>query len=402
MSSSTSTDTSAAQAQRKRTLEALERRFAAAKAASAQLNNQHVRDDNNNNNRRGNTQAAAKSTFSSSACAAASPSSNASLQKDEETGPAYFKLSQPIHDNLTPTIDKARAIYLLSFSDKRGSIVDKVVHDLFQHGDSAQKYMQGSRSIKIDNYILLDNFVQGRSSSSKASFIKALKTQSKRSKKHMSIKQHKKLGTFDLPQHMIKFDNFKPMHEMWKDYIMQLVKVSGKNHLGQCFLSADLHGAKISVVECKVTSLIGVSGIMIRETTETFGIITTDDKFKGPRQTYLTYFTYFTFIFVVVSVVPKKNSVFIFQVDCWKVTLLGENLTSRNIGSSLPKITEARISHASTIQESLRRRELRKTLLGNGYGQPSPVGNHQHPSRREGGGEVGGGVPHDDPTPPAE
>lgn len=37
----------------------------------------------------------------------------------------------------------------------------------------------------------------------------------------------------------------------------------------------------MSVVECKVTSFTGVSGIMIRETTETFGIITQDDKFRG-------------------------------------------------------------------------------------------------------------------------
>ncbi len=29
---------------------------------------------------------------------------------------------------------------------------------------------------------------------------------------------------------------------------------------------------------------------------------------------------------------PKKMSVFIFQVDCWKVTLHGDKLTSRNLG----------------------------------------------------------------------
>ena len=37
----------------------------------------------------------------------------------------------------------------------------------------------------------------------------------------------------------------------------------------------------MSVVECKVTPFTGVSGIMIRETAETFGIITEDDKFQG-------------------------------------------------------------------------------------------------------------------------
>lgn len=37
----------------------------------------------------------------------------------------------------------------------------------------------------------------------------------------------------------------------------------------------------LSVVECKITSFTGVSGIVIRETAETFGIITQDDKFRG-------------------------------------------------------------------------------------------------------------------------
>ena len=63
--------------------------------------------------------------------------------------------------------------------------------------------MQGSRSMKIDNWILLDNYVQGRSLSS-GSQARALRIHSKRSKKHMSMKQHKKHGSLDLPQEFRK------------------------------------------------------------------------------------------------------------------------------------------------------------------------------------------------------
>lgn len=35
------------------------------------------------------------------------------------------------------------------------------------------------------------------------------------------------------------------------------------------------------VVECKVITFIGAIGIMIRETAETFGIISADNKFQG-------------------------------------------------------------------------------------------------------------------------
>ncbi|XWS55780.1 hypothetical protein CRYUN_Cryun09bG0030000 [Craigia yunnanensis] len=284
------------QDQRKRTLEALERRFAVAKAELVQQQK----------NKKISLDKDGKESFSinsSVANASIAPSSNSSSKKDvEENSQAYSQLSEPIHENLLPANSK--------FSNKKGSMTDKILHELLQSGDSAQKYIQGSRSIKIDNWILLDNFVQGRVMST-GSHIRALKNHSKRSKRHMSMKQLKKSGVFKLPQAIQKFDAFKPMHEMWKSYMNQLLKITGKNQLAQCLLGADLHGALILVAECKITSFTGVSGIMIRETAETFGLITQDDKFR---------------------VVPKKVSVFIFQVDCWKITVQGDKLTSRNLG----------------------------------------------------------------------
>lgn len=45
----------------------------------------------------------------------------------------------------------------------------------------------------------------------------------------------------------------------------------------QCAVLVNL----FAVAECKTSSFTGVNGIMIRETAETFGIITQDDKFRG-------------------------------------------------------------------------------------------------------------------------
>lgn len=87
----------------------------------------------------------------------------------------------------------------MQVSGRKESKVDKVLHELLQSGDSAQKYMQGSRSKRIDNWILLDNYVQGRGVLT-GSRARALQIHSKRSKKCMSIKQLKKHGLFDLPQ----------------------------------------------------------------------------------------------------------------------------------------------------------------------------------------------------------
>lgn len=80
---------------------------------------------------------------------------------------------------------------------------NKIVRELFQRGDSAQKYLHGSKSIKFDNWILIDNAVQGRRASV-GSRKKALQCKSKRSRIHMSMRQHRKCGSFNMPKEFHK------------------------------------------------------------------------------------------------------------------------------------------------------------------------------------------------------
>ncbi|KAK9094538.1 hypothetical protein Scep_026007 [Stephania cephalantha] len=227
------------------------------------------------------------------------PRGTAGILEAEANGPTYSQICLPIHENLLNAG--------VELSSNRGNVVDDILHELLQSGGAAQKYMQGSRSMKIDNWILLDNVVQGRGARTNAS-----KNLSKRSKRHMSLKQHRKYGSFDFPIEFLKFEMFMPMHNMWKDYIMQLIKNIGKNQLAQSLLSADFHGAILLVADSKIISLVGVSGIMVRETAETFGLVTPDNKFR---------------------VVPKRPSVFIFRANCWKITLYGDQLISRSFAT---------------------------------------------------------------------
>ncbi|KAJ4980111.1 hypothetical protein NE237_010891 [Protea cynaroides] len=308
--------------QKRRTLEALERRFAVAKAEVLHQQQDKKKrpreDEEEGRNIRCSivTPLACETDVSVALASSSVPSSHkvhfsysghtpsrgtTGVSDVESNEPAYSQLSQPVHENLLSSN--------IELSSKRVSQVDRIMHELLLNGDLAQKYMQGSRSMKIDNWLLLDNLVQGRGVSV-GPHIKALQNCPKRSKKHMSIRQHKQCSTFDLPQEFHNFDTFKPMHDIWKDYIMQLLKNSGGNQLAQCLLTADLHGAILLVAECKITAFNGASGIMIRETAETFGIITKDNKFR---------------------VVPKRASVFIFQADCWRLTLHGDKFASRDL-----------------------------------------------------------------------
>ncbi|KAK9121519.1 hypothetical protein Syun_019136 [Stephania yunnanensis] len=228
------------------------------------------------------------------------PRGTAGILEAEANGPTYSQICLPIHENLLNAG--------VELSSNKGNVVDDILHELLQSGGAAQKYMQGSRSMKIDNWILLDNVVQGRGARTNAS-----KNLSKRSKRHMSLKQHRKYGSFDFPiESSSMFEMFMPMHNMWKDYIMQLIKNIGKNQLAQSLQSADFHGAILLVADSKIISLVGVSGIMVRETAETFGLVTPDNKFR---------------------VVPKRPSVFIFRANCWKITLYGDQLISRSFAT---------------------------------------------------------------------
>ncbi|KAL6521025.1 hypothetical protein OROGR_017594 [Orobanche gracilis] len=261
--------------QKKRTLEALKRRFAQAKAeVDTQQHKGKKRPIADTKRVASNTESpSVDSTLKRPSFDASSKKGKFSFwshthkQDVEVNEPAYLKLSHTVHENLLPH----------GAEDSDGNIiVNRVLHDLLQRGDAAQKYNQGSRSLKIENNILLDNFVP-KNSMLRA---RALQNESKRSKKHMSLKQHKRSGLFDLPKEFHKFGIFKPMHDKWKAYIQQLLKIIGKDQLAQCFLNADLHGAIMLVVQCKIVVYVGIHGIMVRETKETFGIITQDNKFR--------------------------------------------------------------------------------------------------------------------------
>ncbi|CAL4917705.1 unnamed protein product [Urochloa decumbens] len=156
-----------------------------------------------------------------------------SASSGEEINPVYAALQFPLHDNLAQD----------GISDFDSTeVVHNVIYDIIQKGGDSGKISKGSKKLKLEKEILLDNYVQ-RGPRLVDAQAKSLLIHSKRSKQYMSLKQHKKCGSFDLDETFHKYDLYKPMHEMWKAYISELTKITPKKHLSENLLTTDLHGA---------------------------------------------------------------------------------------------------------------------------------------------------------------
>jgi ribonuclease P protein subunit POP4 len=198
----------------------------------------------------------------------------ASLKYSEANDPVYNQLCQPIHENLlgpNSQIHEERV---------GGDTIKGILHDILLSGDGADNYTRGASDINVqDKFVFFDNPTFQGNASAKAR-LRALRSRGKRSQKHMSMRQHRQCGSFDFPRKYQRYDIFLPMHEMWKEYIGELLRNCRKKSIEQCLLAADFHGAILAVVESKNKSFIGVQGIMVRETVNTFGILTSENKFR--------------------------------------------------------------------------------------------------------------------------
>ncbi|CAN0097911.1 unnamed protein product [Pylaiella littoralis] len=80
----------------------------------------------------------------------------------------------------------------------------------------------------------------------------------------------------------LPFRDLLGLHGVWKYYAARLVSRCGRNQklLQQRILSADLQGCYLTVCRASASSLVGVAGIVVRETSKTFQLVTPQGKTK--------------------------------------------------------------------------------------------------------------------------
>uniref|UniRef100_A0A8C6V314 Ribonuclease P protein subunit p29 n=1 Tax=Neogobius melanostomus TaxID=47308 RepID=A0A8C6V314_9GOBI len=95
-----------------------------------------------------------------------------------------------------------------------------------------------------------------------------------------------------------RYELFVPLHELWKQYIIDLCNglqpTTNPQLVQSKLLKADFHGAMIKVVRSKYASYVGLTGILIQEFKHVFKVITQKNELK---------------------VIPKRNSVFEIEVN---------------------------------------------------------------------------------------
>lgn len=112
----------------------------------------------------------------------------------------------------------------------------------------------------------------------------------KKDKKRLTSKERKEL--YKLKSKHINFDLLLPLYDLWKDYmtnVLQSIKNAGDL---MKLIKCDYHGALMTVVAAKNTSLVGLTGIILQETKLTLKLVSENNR---------------------VSTIPKSGCIFAFE-----------------------------------------------------------------------------------------
>ncbi|XP_078609487.1 ribonuclease P protein subunit p29-like [Branchiostoma floridae x Branchiostoma japonicum] len=127
----------------------------------------------------------------------------------------------------------------------------------------------------------------------------------------LNSKERREKKVYDIPPEHQKYSLYVPLHNLWLQYIKDLLQVtptSNLNLMQKKMLKADLHGALITVCKSRCPSYVGLTGIILQEGQKVFKIITKEDKLRT---------------------VPKANSVFSVEFEGLRAKIYGNHFCTR-------------------------------------------------------------------------
>lgn len=116
------------------------------------------------------------------------------------------------------------------------------------------------------------------------------KTKRRQKIKPLSAKEKRVSGIYDIPDDAKHYEIYEPLHKMWIGYMWEIL---GMREGAQAFVtaqsagskltSADYHGAEVTVVRSRCVGMVGLNGIVVRDTKFAFQIITKKNELKSKR-----------------------------------------------------------------------------------------------------------------------
>ena len=119
-------------------------------------------------------------------------------------------------------------------------------------------------------------------------FRKKEKNQRRQKPKSLSAKEKRVTGIYDIPDEQKKYEIYVPLHRMWLGYIYEILGIKENEKAfvtaqsaGNKLATADYHGAKVTVARSRCVNMVGLTGIVIRDTKFTFQMITKKNELKS-------------------------------------------------------------------------------------------------------------------------
>ncbi|GBE82326.1 RNase P/MRP, p29 subunit [Sparassis crispa] len=208
-------------------------------------------------------------------------------------------------------------------------------------------YVKGNISRSADAAQLYASRVQGRQIllENPVRESKEKKAREERKAKRLAEKARRDsgiIGRRDAPRHGLwrlkreetKFSLFLPLHSLWLGYMSELLAlppapsipiaravaeaVPNAAAMHAKLVKADFHGSLVTVRQSKNPCLVGLSGIVVHETENTFKVVTKNDQLK---------------------LIPKQNTIFAFAVPLYSIS--GSDLPSSSTSDHGSAITSA-------------------------------------------------------------
>ena len=121
---------------------------------------------------------------------------------------------------------------------------------------------------------------------------KAEKVKRRQKVRSISAKEKRITRIYDIPDEAKKYEIYVPLHRLWLGYMWEILGITKEQSTfvtaqskGSIMASADYHGAEMTVVRSRCASMVGLEGIVVRDTKFTFQIITKENQLKGERGT---------------------------------------------------------------------------------------------------------------------